>query len=67
MSICNKQLTSIAQKFGPTSVFNLPAIFVFLNKQQHNQWLIAQLVERSLSVMKDPGSNLGTDICLFRY
>ncbi len=27
------------------------------------QWLIAQLVERSLSVMKDPGSNLGADIC----
>jgi hypothetical protein len=31
------------------------------------QWLIAQLVERSLSVMKDPGSNLGVDICSFRY
>jgi hypothetical protein len=31
------------------------------------QWLIAQLVERSLSVMKDPGSNLGEDICWFRY
>jgi hypothetical protein len=31
------------------------------------QWLIAQLVERSLSVMKDHGSNLGTDICLFCY
>jgi hypothetical protein len=29
--------------------------------------LIAQLVERSLSVMKDPGSNLGVDICSFRY
>ncbi len=32
-----------------------------------SQWLIAQLVERSLSVMKDPGSNLGEDICSFRY
>ncbi len=31
------------------------------------QWLIAQLVERSLTVMKDPGSNLGEDICSFRY
>ncbi len=31
------------------------------------QWLIAQLVERSLSVMKDPGSNLGEDICSFHY
>jgi hypothetical protein len=31
------------------------------------QWLIAQLVERSLSVMKDPGSNLDMDICSFRY
>jgi hypothetical protein len=31
------------------------------------QWLIAQLVERSFSVMKDPGSNLGEDICSFRY
>jgi hypothetical protein len=29
------------------------------------QWLIAQLVERSLSVMKDPGSNLGADSCSF--
>ena len=27
------------------------------------QWLIAQLVEGSLSVIKDPGSNLGADIC----
>jgi hypothetical protein len=26
------------------------------------QWLIAQLVERSLSVMKDSSSNLGADI-----
>jgi hypothetical protein len=32
-----------------------------------SQWLIAQLVELSLSVMKDPGSNLGEDICSFRY
>jgi hypothetical protein len=31
------------------------------------QWYIAQLVGRSLSVMKDPGSNLGADICLFGY
>jgi hypothetical protein len=31
------------------------------------QWLIAQLVECSLSVMKDPGSNLGADICSFPY
>jgi hypothetical protein len=31
------------------------------------KWLIAQLVERSLSVMKDPGSNLGMDICSFRF
>jgi hypothetical protein len=31
------------------------------------QWLIAQLVEHSLSVMKDLGSNLGADICLFHY
>jgi hypothetical protein len=34
------------------------------------QWLIAQLIERFLSVipvMKDPGSNLGTDICSFCY
>jgi hypothetical protein len=29
-------------------------------------WLIAQLVERSLSVMKDPGSYLGVDICSIR-
>jgi hypothetical protein len=29
--------------------------------------LIAQLGERSLSVMKDPGSNLSADICSFRY
>jgi hypothetical protein len=29
--------------------------------------LIAQLVERSLSVMKDPGSNIRADICSFRY
>jgi hypothetical protein len=38
--------------------------------QEHNKntniW-IAQLVERSLSVMKDPGSNLGMDICSFYY
>jgi hypothetical protein len=27
----------------------------------------AQLVERSLSVMKDLGSNLGKDICSFHY
>jgi hypothetical protein len=32
-----------------------------------SQWLIAQLVERSLSVMKDPGSNLDMDICSFCY
>ncbi len=32
-----------------------------------SQWLIAQLVERSLSVMKDPSSNLGMDICSFCY
>jgi hypothetical protein len=31
------------------------------------QWLIAQLVERSLSVMKDPGLNLGMEICSSRY
>jgi hypothetical protein len=31
------------------------------------QWLIAQLVERSLSVMKDPDSNIGVDICSFLY
>jgi hypothetical protein len=31
------------------------------------QWLIAPLVERSLLVVKEPGSNLGTDICLFGY
>jgi hypothetical protein len=30
------------------------------------QWLKAQLVEHSLSVMKDPGSNLGVDICSLR-
>jgi hypothetical protein len=29
--------------------------------------LIAQLVECSLSVMKDPGSNFGLDICSFGY
>jgi hypothetical protein len=29
--------------------------------------LIAQLEERSLSVMKDLGSNIGMDICSFRY
>jgi hypothetical protein len=29
--------------------------------------LIAQLVECSLSVMKDPSSNLDMDICLFLY
>jgi hypothetical protein len=47
---------------------------VFLKTVQENskriqtsQWLIAQLVEHSLSVMKDPGSNLGEDICSFRY
>jgi hypothetical protein len=34
---------------------------------QSSQWSIAQLVERSLSVMKDPGSNIGKDICSFRY
>jgi hypothetical protein len=33
----------------------------------YSQWLIAQLVECSLSVMKDPGSNLGADICSFCY
>jgi hypothetical protein len=32
-----------------------------------SQWLIAQLEERSLYVMKDPGLNLGADICSFRY
>jgi hypothetical protein len=32
-------------------------------KKVYRQWLIAQLVERSLSVMKDPCSNLGMDIC----
>ncbi len=38
-----------------------------LNKLCSSQRLIAQLVEHSLSVMKDPGSNLGTDICSFHY
>jgi hypothetical protein len=33
----------------------------------HQQWLIAQLAEHSLSVMKDPGSNLCSAICLFCY
>ncbi len=32
-----------------------------------SQWLIAQLVECSLSVMKDLGSNLGADICSIHY
>jgi hypothetical protein len=32
-----------------------------------SQWLIAQLVERSLSAMKDPGSNFGMDIFSFPY
>jgi hypothetical protein len=36
-------------------------------KYLYSQWLIAQLVERSLSVMKDPGSNLGEVICSFGY
>jgi hypothetical protein len=31
------------------------------------QWLIAQLVECSLSAMKDPSSNFVEDICSFRY
>jgi hypothetical protein len=31
------------------------------------QWLIAQLVESSLLVMKDPGSNLGANISSFCY
>jgi hypothetical protein len=31
----------------------------------YNQGLIAQLVERSLSVMKDLGSNLGADFVRF--
>jgi hypothetical protein len=38
---------------------------ILIEKYSCCQWLIAQL--RSLSVMKDPGSNLGTDICLLRY
>jgi hypothetical protein len=36
-------------------------------KDNKSQWLIAQLVERSLSVMKDLGSNLGMYICSFCY
>ncbi len=38
-----------------------------LNTVTVSQWLIAQLVERSNSVMKDPGANLGEDISSFRY
>jgi hypothetical protein len=41
--------------------------FIFLKDLNKGQWLIAQLVEHSLSVMKDPGSNLGADIFSFRY
>jgi hypothetical protein len=37
------------------------------NKLFPSQWLIAQLVEHSLSVMKDPGSNLGVDSCSLCY
>jgi hypothetical protein len=32
-----------------------------------SQWLIAQLVECFLSVMKGPCSNLSANICWFRY
>jgi hypothetical protein len=37
------------------------------NKDVFYQWLIAQLVECSFSVMKDLSSNLGADICSFGY
>ena len=35
--------------------------------QACRQWLIAKLVEHSLSVMKDRGSNLDMDIYSFGY
>jgi hypothetical protein len=43
-------------------VSNYVEIYYGQNNKSKSQWLIAQLVERSL-----PGSNLGTDICLFCY
>jgi hypothetical protein len=39
----------------------------FSIKLVYHKWLIAQLVECSLSVMKDPGSNFHANICSFRY
>ncbi len=39
----------------------------FWGAKFEDRWLIAQLVERSLSVMKDPGSNRGADNCSFPY
>jgi hypothetical protein len=40
---------------------------LFLKHSCHCQWLIAQLLEGSLSVMKDPGSNIGADMRLSCY
>jgi hypothetical protein len=37
-------------------------ILTIIKEKTPIQWLIAQLVERSVSLMKDPGSNLGMDI-----
>jgi hypothetical protein len=48
------------------TLFAITKVFLTNNVGFH-QWLIAQLVERSLSVMKDPGSNIRADICSFRY
>ena len=50
-----------------SAFYQTVGFFGYQKYDQCGQWLIAQLVERSLSVMKDPGSNLGADICSFRY
>jgi hypothetical protein len=46
-------------------VFFLKTAWNLQRKLLFCQWLIPQLVEHSLLVMKDPGSNLGADICSF--
>jgi hypothetical protein len=47
---------------NPSPLFNYHPL---ANRKQISQWLIAQLVERSLSVMKDPGQISARTFVLF--
>jgi hypothetical protein len=60
-------VNTLAQKSDLTIQGQKSGLEILSDKIGKGQRLIAQLVERAHSVMKDPGSSLGADIYSFHY